>query len=69
MDGFLASPVGWGIANLMRKASVFQCTINIPTRRSDEIQEDKPKLQDTHDEISTLYYQLYFSSTETALLL
>lgn len=68
MDGFLASPVGWGIANIMRKTSVFQCTINIPTHRSDEFQEDKPELQGTRDEISTLYYQLHFGSIETALL-
>lgn len=54
MDGFLASPVGWGIANLMRKTSIFQCIINVPTHRG-WFQEDKTKVWCTCDETSTLY--------------
>ena len=54
MDGFLASPVGWGIANLMRKTSIFQCIINVPTHGG-EFQEDKTKVWCTCDETSTLY--------------
>lgn len=54
MDGFLASPVGWGIANLMRKTSIFQCIINVPPDKG-RFQEDKPKVRRTWDEALTLY--------------
>lgn len=67
MDGFLASPVGWGIASLMRKTSIFQYSINVPQHKG-KFQGDKLKVQCTCDE-STQYCQLNLSSTETSLLL